>query len=586
MTCSDSFSFSPLFSEKIMFTAIMGSLISLSIVGVEPVEMSQKYREGAAKFESLVEKQLQAGLLTGASTVWVDDQNIVYARGFGLADPRQKTPARPDTVYRAGSISKLFTAMAVMQLAEEGKLDIDRPVADYAPEFRLVSPFENVPPITPRLLMCHRSGMFRESPVGGYLDPTQPGLAASVASIADCVLAVPPNTKTKYSNIGASVNGWLIEKLCGVPYAEHMQRRILGPLDMKRSAYLLNDSVRKHLAAGQMRVADGSGGFQPIEAPRFELGTIPAGNLYTTAEDLSRFLRMLFAEGRFADQRLLRPETLQKMFTPQAPGGKDGYGLGFSPGKFREHQTIGHMGEVYGYTAQVLSIPKLKLGVILLSNDDIASGPVAALSQTALGLMVAAKTGGPPPEEKKFIALPPADLSAYAGEFESESFWAKITIRGGQLKANISGQEFSVTPIAADRFWGNGRTAFNVEWNFQRDADGSVRSFEALGQTFCRVDPRKSPEIPEAWKDFLGAYGPEFIPLVVSAKHGHLYAMTENMYDYRLTPLNRTVFKLPTGMYHDEHVVFLRDEQGRVHTALFANMPLKRLKKLPQGAER
>jgi hypothetical protein len=103
-----------------------------------------------------------------------------------------------------------------------------------------------------------------------------------------------------------------------------------------------------------------------------------------------------------------------------------------------------------------------------------------------------------------------------------------------------------------------------------------------LNQTCRRVDPRTPREIPGAWKDFLGAYGPEFIPLIISVKHGHLYAMTENMYDYRLTPLNRVVFKMPPGMYVDEQLVFLRDEAGRVPTALFANMPLKRIGNRPR----
>jgi hypothetical protein len=96
-------------------------------------------------------------------------------------------------------------------------------------------------------------------------------------------------------------------------------------------------------------------------------------------------------------------------------------------------------------------------------------------------------------------------------------------------------------------------------------------------QNFVRVDPAKVAEIPEAWKDFLGSYGPTFIPLVISVKHGHLYAMTENSYDYRLTPLNPTTFKLPTGMYLGEEVVFLRDGDGPAHTALFASLPLKRI---------
>ncbi len=148
--------------------------------------------EACNRFEKIVERELQRGILTGVSVAWIDDQRIVYQNGFGLADPKRKIPTQPDTVYRAGSISKLFTAVAAMQLAEQGKLDIDRPVTDYAPQFRVVNPFDDAPPITPRLLMGHRAGMVRESPVGGYFDPNEPSLDATIASTADCVLRIGP----------------------------------------------------------------------------------------------------------------------------------------------------------------------------------------------------------------------------------------------------------------------------------------------------------------------------------------------------------------------------------------------------------
>ena len=188
---------------------------------MEPMKTSSNridLAEACTRFEKLAHRELQRGMLTGVSVAWVDDQRIVYLKGFGLADPQRNVAARPDTVYRAGSISKLFTAVAAMQLAEQGKLDIDRPVTDYAPQFRIVVPFEDAGPITPRLLMGHRAGMIRESPVGGYFDPNEPTLDATVASTADCVLVHRPGTVTKYSNIGASVNGWLVEKITGTPF--------------------------------------------------------------------------------------------------------------------------------------------------------------------------------------------------------------------------------------------------------------------------------------------------------------------------------------------------------------------------------
>ena len=173
-------------------------------------EMDADYTETVNRFKQLAEAEIERGILTGVSVSLVDDQRCVCAAGFGWADRAKRKPATRKTVYRAGSISKLFTALATMQLVEQGKLNLDEPIVTYWPDFRIVDPLDDAQPITLRQLMCHRSGLVRESPVGGYLDPGEPSIAASVASLADCVLVHPPNTKTKYSNIGVTVVGHVV----------------------------------------------------------------------------------------------------------------------------------------------------------------------------------------------------------------------------------------------------------------------------------------------------------------------------------------------------------------------------------------
>jgi D-alanyl-D-alanine dipeptidase len=268
------------------------------------------------------------------------------------------------------------------------------------------------------------------------------------------------------------------------------------------------------------------------------------------------------------------------MFRSQAPQDRISYGLGFVTGKFRAYETVGHMGAVYGFTSSLLMIPKQKLGVVVLANDDVIAGTVTKLAEASLDLLLDIQQSRNPcetPDAKQLPNHSPCpDLHIYSGDYESESYWARVEVRGDRLWANVSGQEFEVTPVEGDRFEGDGRNAARVAWNFERDAEGRVSGFNALFQRFVRVDPAAVGEIPAAWNDFLGAYGPKFIPLVVSARHGHLYAMTENMFDYRLTPLNRVSFHLPPGMYLGEEAVFHRGEDGRVHSVTFANMVLKK----------
>jgi len=534
----------------------------------EPVP-STDYSKSIATLDRMIREELAAHQLHGMAVALVDDQRIVYSAGFGNVNR--------DSIFRAGSISKLFNALAVMQLVEQGKLALDAPIETYGPQFKIVVPFENVPPITLRQLLCHRSGMIRESPVGGYFDFTEPGLANTVASIRSCVLVNPPNTKTRYSNVGPSIAGQIMAKAAGADYAQYQQERLLKPMGMASSSFLLAGIPRQRLAKSYMQVADGRGGFAEQEAPVFDLGTIPAGNLFTTAEDLARFLSMLAAGGSAHGNPIVSRTTLEQMWTPQLIKDETGFGLGFMVGKFHKHTAISHNGAVYGHSASVVLLPEQKIGAVFLCNDDIVNGNVGRLSNQALGLMLEAKLGEPLTPPPAPIALSAEALAPFAGEYESAATWAELEVKEGQLIGKIGGHTVRLIPIEPVKFLIDGRVADGSPAIFERDASGNVTSFvTAAGQKFLRVATATNAEPCPLWKNYVGSYGPSFIPLVVSVRHGHLYAMTENLCDYRLTPINRNVFAFPAGLYADEYLVFLTREDGKVWGVNLTNMTLPR----------
>ena len=179
-------------------------------------------------------------------------------------------------------------------------------------------------------------------------------------------------------------------------------------------------------------------------------------------------------------------------------------------------------------------------------------------------------------ESRDAAPASPNDLTAFTGDYESESFWGRVEVEGGNLSLNCSGQRLALKPNGRLRFEGSGVIANQWSILFQEDANGKMTGFTTPGQKFQRVDPSKIPAPPPLWKSLIGSYGPEFIPLIISIKHGPLYAMTENEIDNRLTPVNEWVFKMPPGLYTDEQLVFQPDRKGRVHTAVLANMPLRR----------
>jgi CubicO group peptidase (beta-lactamase class C family) len=522
------------------------------------------YQAIVQKLSEAADAEVRSGAISGATIALIIDQKILFLNGFGFADKQKRIPARADTVYRAGSISKLFTALSAMQLVEQSRLDIDKPVTNCLPEFRIIIPFEDAQPVTLRQLMSHRSGMVRECPVGSYFDDSEPGMQKTVASLASCVLVHPPSTKTKYSNSGVTIVGRAVERVSGMPFESYQQKHLLGPLGMTNSSFRSDTQIRRNLAVGYLSVAQPGGGFREIPAPVFELGTIAAGNLYTTAGDLGRFALWLLGH---SGVRIVKPETLAQMFTPQFTSETNGFGLGFSVNHYRGRKTVSHTGAVYGFTSSLAVMPSEGVGVIVLCNDDITVGPVRKLNNLALDLLLGSEE---PP-----VAPVSSNWAALAGDYESESFWGRVDVIHGKLIANISGQKLVLTSTGPLRFEASGRIAHGWPVAFQESAPGRINGFTTPGQKFARVNP-DGAEAPAAWKPLLGSYGPDFIPLIVSIKHGHLYVMTENEFDNRLTPINEHVFKMPPGLYTDEQLVFQTDRKGKVHTAVLANMPLRR----------
>lgn len=558
-----------------MRPALATNILAACLSSAAAAQPSPEFVIAIESLQRLAAAEVERGILPGFTLALVDDQRLVWSGGFGLADVKRKLPARPDTVYRVGSVSKLFNAVAVMQQVETGRLDLDAPVQKFVPDFRIESRFTNAGPVTLRQLLCHRSGLIRESPVGGYYDDQQPTILATVRSVADCALVNPPNTQTRYSNIGATVAGYAVQSVTGTGYDFYARERLLKPLGMQDSSFVLTPAVQRKLSNSYMRIANADGTFRHEASPLFELGTIPAGNLYASAEDLARFMSCLFAEGKTAEGgQILRAATLNEMCTPQLTTATNGFGLGFSIGRFGNFKTVSHSGAVYGFSSSFIALPGPKVGVIVLANEDIAMGPVGKLAEAGLELLLQAKLGRTPTAKPEPVKLDPAALAALAGEYESESYWAKLEVDGDKLRANIASQELVFTPLNPTKFRADGRFSHNGPVEFSRNASGQV-SFTALGQRFSPA-PSNPPLIPPAWQKFLGSYGPKFIPAIVSVRHGHLYVMTENMVDYRLRPVNRTTFAFPPGLYTDEHLVFNMDTTGKARSLVLANMELKR----------
>ena len=365
------------------------------------------YAEVAEALEAMIEHEHDQKGLAAMSIALVDEEGVAWSAGFGEQSPGH--PATPTTVYRVGSVSKLFTDIAVMQLHERGELDIDAPVTNYLPDFTPDNPSGT--PITLRQLMSHRAGLIREPPVGNYFDDSGTDLAATIASLNGTPRIYPPETRVKYSNAGIAVVGYTLEVTQGQPFADYVKRAVLTPIGMTNSAFTPEPDIVDDLADAYMWGID-----RPdYDAPTFELGMAPAGSMYSTVLDLARFIEVMFRHGELegpaedavatgddpsgAPTRLLAPETLEAMWQPQFadPGAATGFGLGFSVQERFGERWLGHGGAIYGFSTQLAFLPGSRLGVVVVSAVDITNTVTGRVADAALELMLAAKAGEPLP---------------------------------------------------------------------------------------------------------------------------------------------------------------------------------------------
>src|SRR5262249_6707397 len=257
-------------------------------------------------------RQMAEKELPGVSIALVDGNDVVWATGFGFANPADSTAASAQTLYRVGSIAKLITAIGVMQQVEKGAVDLDQPVDHYLPEFHPTNSFGTS--ITVRQLLSHRSGMVRESPMGSYFDSSRTTLASAVNSLNQTQLVFAPGSRTKYSDAGMDVAGYLVEKQRGQRFARAMPGTVLDPMGMAHKSFPPDLSLDRSLARGFKWTYDG----RTSPAPRFEIGVPPAAGLYATVTDLARLMTVLLGGGDSRRGKVLKPETIRGMWTRSA----------------------------------------------------------------------------------------------------------------------------------------------------------------------------------------------------------------------------------------------------------------------------
>jgi CubicO group peptidase (beta-lactamase class C family) len=336
-----------------------------------------------AQIDDLIAKYKSLGLFNGSALV-ADQGQVVLKKGYGLANMEWDIPNAPDTKFRLGSVTKQFTATLVLQLVEQGKLELNAPITRYLPNY----PQRTGDRITIHHLLNHTSGIpgYTELPDFGEKsrDPYRPEKFIDMFAKLD--LFFEPGTRFSYSNSGYFLLGVILEKVTGQPYEKLLRERIFNPAGMNDSGYDSTSPLLAKRAAGYDKHFDGSytnTGYLDMTQP------YAAGSLYSTVEDLYRWDQALYGE------KILSAASKAKMFTP----GLSNYGYAFTITKKDGVTTIEHGGGINGFNTVISRNPETKRLIVLLNNTG-----AAPLNQMTAGIR--AVLDGKKPEYPKEPAAP------------------------------------------------------------------------------------------------------------------------------------------------------------------------------------
>jgi CubicO group peptidase (beta-lactamase class C family) len=320
-----------------------------------------------AAVDRYVAQQLETLDVPGASLAIVHGDQIVHLQGFGRADHggRAMTAQTPTMI---GSLTKSFTAVAIMQLVEQGKVELDAPVQRYLPWFHVADPAASAQ-ITVRHLLTHTSGLSGREGLASFTreDTAADAIERQVRALETAELAHPVGSTNEYANVGYSIAGLIIETVSGQSYEEYVQQHILAPLQM-------GQSFPSPIAAQGAGLAEGHqfwfGQARPARLP-YPRGMLPAGYLVSSAEDMGRYLIAHLNGGRLGKAHILSPESIAELHRPGFTIDEGLWaGLGWGVADIEGVRVLQHSGNTNNYRSEMWLLPESGWGFVLLLNAD------------------------------------------------------------------------------------------------------------------------------------------------------------------------------------------------------------------------
>ncbi|ACO29070.1 beta-lactamase family protein [Bacillus cereus] len=341
---------------------------------VAPITLNPK--EVEAFTNKVIPEKMKKENAAGVALIIVKDNQILFQKGFGFSDKEKNTPIDPKkTVFRLASISKVFTASAVMQLVEQGKIDLNKDIVNYMGGLKYQNNMSE--PVTMEHLLTHTTGFDYVDPRPEdihYQDNDYTMLKDYVEDNMPTVVRKPGDTYT-YDNFASMLQGYIVQNLTNTPFYKYMAKNIFYPLEMHNSSFVMTNFIKEKLATGY----DAKGNAIPFYQTRPT--DMPQGSMFSTGSDVANFMIAQLNDGKFKNNQILQKETVEDMqktkfaLHPKYPNMTYGFEF-FSPQSHNGQYVFGKGGNIPGFSSLMWLIPEHKIGVFVVTNKDSSALPV------------------------------------------------------------------------------------------------------------------------------------------------------------------------------------------------------------------
>ncbi len=521
-----------------------------------------------ARIDRLVDEQRTRDGIPGIAVAVTDRQRMLHFSASGFSDISGKKPITPDSLFHIGSISKSFASIVILQLVDEGKLDLHAPVKDYLPWFEIKSAFK---PITLHHLLTHTGGIITGTEIG-YDALGETALLMETETTAD------PGTYFHYSNSGYKMVGLVIERVLGEQIGEVLKRRVLVPLGMDASEAVISRLTREKTVEGYVRVSDDrprSRKSKYVPAPWQESSSAD-GSISSSAADMTAYIRMILNEGKGPKGELLSKHGFslltQKVIRYEDSPGSEFYGYGLVTSDMNGHSIISHSGGMLGFVANMFADMTAGVGVILLCNcgtyDDKTD-----LAKRVLQVVASAIAKEPLTQSSAADLTVVENASDYEGTYYSGDGMVSFIARGNKLFL----EEFPEEPLerrGIDEFYVDVPGHDLFLYRFGRK-DGNVVEVCHGAYWFASEEyggPRTF-EVPQEWEAFTGHYRTHdawISGFRVVVRKDKLMLIDPGGLEHVLVPLGRSVFRMDSDPLSPERVRFDMVIEGKAVRAVIS----------------